>query len=61
MDARDQISWRNDRCDVNIGVDWIGIGPIILLLPAFISISTQCEMHPLQEQLADLFTTAAVD
>jgi pimeloyl-ACP methyl ester carboxylesterase len=52
-------SWR-DRAVV-LGIETLGKGPVLLLLPALSSISTRAEMRPLAEQLAADFTTIAVD
>src|SRR6516225_3369132 len=52
-------SWRNRA--VVLGIETLGKGPVLLLLPALSSISTRAEMRPLAEQLAGDFTTIAVD
>ena len=57
----DQIVWNWKGQAVRIGVDRLGTGPTVLLLPALSSISTRREMRPLQERLASNFTTVAVD
>jgi pimeloyl-ACP methyl ester carboxylesterase len=44
-----------------LGIEALGKGPVVLLLPALSSISTRAEMRPLAEQLAADFTTIAVD
>jgi pimeloyl-ACP methyl ester carboxylesterase len=46
---------------IEIGVDSLGKGPAVLMLPALSSISTRSEMRPLAEQLASTFTTFSVD
>lgn len=57
----EEITWRCDGHDISIGLDRMGQGPTILLLPALSSISTRREMRPLQERLARTFTTIAID
>ena len=52
-------SWRGET--VRVGIDWLGSGPSVLLLPALSSISTRREMRPLQERLSAHYRTAAVD
>jgi pimeloyl-ACP methyl ester carboxylesterase len=44
-----------------VGVDRVGIGPTVLLLPALSSVSTRREMCLLQVRLASNFATVAVD
>ena len=57
----DRINWSwRDRAVV-LGIETLGKGPVLLLLPALSSISTRAEMRPLAEQLAADFTTIAVD
>jgi len=57
----EEITWQSDGHDFSVGLDRIGTGPTILLLPALSSISTRREMQPLQERLAQSFTTVAID
>ena len=52
-------SWRGEI--IRIGIDWLGSGPSVLLLPALSSISTRREMRPLQERLSAHYRSAAVD
>ena len=52
-------SWRGET--IRIGIDWLGSGPSVLLLPALSSISTRREMRPLQERLSTHYRTAAID
>ena len=59
--AYEEINWRCDGHDFSIGLDRAGTGPTVLLLPALSSISTRCEMHPLQERLAPSFATVTID
>jgi pimeloyl-ACP methyl ester carboxylesterase len=59
--AYEEITWRCDGHDFSIGLDRAGTGPTVLLLPALSSISTRCEMRPLQERLAQSFATIAID
>jgi pimeloyl-ACP methyl ester carboxylesterase len=61
MTEQTEITWAWDDEAVRIGVDRAGTGPNLLLLPALSSISTRCEMRPLQERLARSFTTVTVD
>jgi pimeloyl-ACP methyl ester carboxylesterase len=57
----DNIVWNWDGKVVRVGLDRLGEGPIVLLLPALSSISTRREMLPLQEQLASDFATVSID
>src|SRR4249920_2553879 len=57
----DHIVWNWKSQAVRVGVDRLGIGPTVLLLPALSSISTRQEMRPLQERLASDFATVAID
>jgi pimeloyl-ACP methyl ester carboxylesterase len=59
--ASKEIMWRADGRDIAIGLDYMGEGPTLLLLPALSSISTRSEMRPLQERLARSFTTISID
>jgi pimeloyl-ACP methyl ester carboxylesterase len=52
-------SWQGQ--DLVLGIDELGSGPLVLLLPALSSISTRSEMHPLMEQLASQFHVVAID
>jgi pimeloyl-ACP methyl ester carboxylesterase len=52
-------SWRGET--IRIGIDWLGSGLSVLLLPALSSISTRREMRPLQERLSAHYRTAAID
>lgn len=53
--------WNWKGSTVRLGLDHLGAGPSILLLPALSSISTRREMRPLQERLASDFETFAID
>ena len=53
--------WSWEGQEVQVGLDRLGVGPIVLLLPALSSISTRQEMRPLQERLASDFATVAID
>jgi pimeloyl-ACP methyl ester carboxylesterase len=55
------INWNWQGKEVRLGFDRLGVGPTVLLLPAFSSISTRREMWPLQERLASDFATIAID
>jgi pimeloyl-ACP methyl ester carboxylesterase len=57
----DHILWIWKGQAVQVGVDRLGAGPTVLLLPALSSISTRREMRSLQERLASNFTNVAVD
>src|SRR6266700_7554044 len=52
-------NWRGET--IRLGIDSSGTGPKVLLLPALSSISSRREMHPLQERLAQRYSTLAVD
>ena len=52
-------SWRDQ--EVAIGLDDVGSGPLLLLLPALSSISTRAEMYPLMERLKSRFRVVALD
>jgi hypothetical protein len=56
----DYIVWSWESQVVRVGVDRLGVGPTVLLLPALSSISTRREMRLLQERLASNFTTVAI-
>ena len=58
---RDEIVWCWAGESIPIGLDRLGSGPTVLLLPALSSISTRAEMRPLQERLSDRFATVAID
>jgi pimeloyl-ACP methyl ester carboxylesterase len=57
----EEISWSADGHRCSIGLDRVGSGPSVVLLPALSSISTRREMSPLQNRLAGSFTTIAID
>ncbi len=57
----ERLTWQHDGKTVELGADWSGDGPTVLLLPALSSISTRLEMRPLQERLAPNYRTVAVD
>jgi pimeloyl-ACP methyl ester carboxylesterase len=52
-------TWRGET--IRLGIDRLGSGPSVLLLPALSSISTRREMRPLQERLSAHYRAAAVD
>jgi pimeloyl-ACP methyl ester carboxylesterase len=60
-DAHEEISWRWSGKTVEVGIDRLGSGPLVLLLPALSSISTRREMWPLQSHLASNYESIAVD
>ena len=57
----DFITWNCDGREIRVGVDRLGQGRTVLLLPALSSISTREEMRPLQGRLAVDFATVAID
>src|SRR5215472_11316302 len=56
-----QLTWHYDGTTIELGADWSGQGPLVLLLPALSSISTRREMHPLQERLCANYRTISID
>ncbi|ORE96988.1 MULTISPECIES: alpha/beta fold hydrolase [Aurantimonadaceae] len=58
---QDEITWNWLGKTLRLGVDRLGTGPTLLMLPALSSISTRHEMRPLQERLAEAFTTVSLD
>lgn len=56
-----EIAWTWAGRTIQLGLDRLGSGPRVLMLPALSSISTRRELRPLQERLADRFATVAVD
>ena len=54
-------TWAWSGKTVEIGLDRLGTGPTLLLLPALSSISTRKEMWPLQMRLASAYETISVD
>src|SRR6266487_6221986 len=60
MDTRTlEWNWRGET--LRLGADASGTGPKVLLLPALSSISSRRDMHPLQERLAQRYSTLSVD
>lgn len=59
--AYEEIVWHAGGQNITVGLDRMGEGPTVLLLPALSSISTRHEMQPLQARLARSFSTIAVD
>jgi len=57
----EEFSWHPDGRRCTIGLDRVGSGPSVVLLPALSSISTRREMSPLQARLAGSFTAIAID
>jgi pimeloyl-ACP methyl ester carboxylesterase len=57
----ENLTWHYQGKTIELGADWSGQGPLILLLPALSSISTRHEMRPLQQRLGGKFQTVAVD
>lgn len=57
----DRIEWVADSTPVQIGLTRRGSGQELLLLPALSSLSTREEMRPLQERLAQHYSTVAID
>lgn len=59
--AYEQIQWQADGHDIKLGLERLGQGPTLLLLPALSSISTRQEMRALQQYLSHAFTTICID
>ena len=57
----EQLSWHYEGTTIELGADWSGQGPLVLLLPALSSISTRREMRSLQERLCANYRTVSVD
>jgi len=57
----ENLTWQRDGMSIELGADWSGQGPLVLLLPALSSISTRREMHPLQERLSANYQTVSID
>ena len=57
----EQLTWHYDGTTIEVGADWSGQGPLVLLLPALSSISTRREMRPLQERLYTNYQTVSID
>ena len=57
----EQLTWHYDGATIDLGADWSGQGPLVLLLPALSSISTRREMRPLQERLCTNYQTVSID
>src|SRR3974377_1960082 len=57
----EQLTLHYDGTTIELGADWSGQGPLILLLPALSSISTRREMRPLQERLCTNYQKVSVD
>jgi pimeloyl-ACP methyl ester carboxylesterase len=55
------VKWHWQGHEVTLGVDELGKGPPVLLLPALSSISTRHEMRPLMQALADEWHLIATD
>ena len=55
------LTWTWRGAAVELGLDRLGQGPTVLLLPALSSISTRREMRPLQERLSARYATVAID
>lgn len=59
--ASEFIVWNYEGKEIRVGLDRLGHGPAVLLLPALSSISTRQEMRPLQNRLAADLATIAID
>jgi len=55
------VIWSWGGHEVRVGYDRLGVGRVVILLPALSSISTRREMKPLQERLASDFATVGID
>jgi hypothetical protein len=56
----EQLTWHYDGKTIELGADWSGQGPLVLLF-ALSSISTRREMRPLQERLCAHYQTVAAE
>jgi pimeloyl-ACP methyl ester carboxylesterase len=56
-----EIVWRSDDISVTLGLNEVGAGDSVLLLPALSSISTRAEMMPLALLLAERYRISCVD
>ena len=66
MIGSDRAVERTIRCkwehrEIALGMDEVGDGPSVVLLPALSSISTRREMHPLFERLSSRFHVSTID
>ncbi|HML07361.1 MAG TPA: alpha/beta hydrolase [Xanthobacteraceae bacterium] len=61
MIATRDFSWIWQGKEIVLGLDEVGEGPLVVLLPALSSISTRREMRPLMERLAPDFRVVALD
>jgi pimeloyl-ACP methyl ester carboxylesterase len=57
----ERLTWHYDGATIELGADWSGQGPLVLLLPALSSISTRREMRPLQERLCASYRAVSID
>jgi pimeloyl-ACP methyl ester carboxylesterase len=55
------IHWKWESGEITLGVDEVGTGSSVVLLPALSSISTRGEMRPLFDRLISRFRVATVD
>jgi pimeloyl-ACP methyl ester carboxylesterase len=55
------LRWSWEGKEISIGIDEVGEGPPVLVLPALSSISTRREMHPLMRLLGGQFRLLAAD
>jgi pimeloyl-ACP methyl ester carboxylesterase len=60
-EATRDLHWSWQGQDIILGLDEVGEGPIVLLLPALSSISTRGEMRPLMERLTSRFRVIVID
>jgi pimeloyl-ACP methyl ester carboxylesterase len=56
-----ELRWSWQDRDVVVGIDEVGSGPLVVLLPAPSSISTRAEMRPLMDRLASQFRVISFD
>lgn len=61
LDQTRAFRWRADDAFVTVGVDELGEGPPLLMLPALSSVSTREELKPLALKLADRFRVIVPD
>lgn len=57
----ERLTWSWRGATIELGLDWSGQGPTVLLLPALSSISTRREMQSLQQRLSSHYRTVAID
>jgi pimeloyl-ACP methyl ester carboxylesterase len=61
MPANEIFEWNWRGQPLQVGVTRLGVGPVLLLLPALSSVSTRAELRALQERLAVSCATVSID